>query len=130
MKTVKIVLLVVGVMALAVLLAACGSASATATFPTGKFVNAGNSSRALQFNADGTFIALDGTFDLARGTYSVKDGVYTEESNNAGCTSPMHYKYTFDGANLKFYPVEDPAKDTCEGRKADFSEAQTWVLKK
>lgn len=58
----------------------------------------------------------------------MKGDVYTEKSNNQACPSPMHYKYTFDGANLKFRSVEDPTKDPCEGRKGDFNETQTWVL--
>ncbi len=78
---------------------------------------------------DGTFAALAGTAQMTVGTYSVKGDIFTEESNNQGCPSPMHYKYTFDGVNLKFQPVEDPAKDPCDGRKGDFNETATWVLK-
>lgn len=99
-----------------------------AAFPTGTLHRADDKSKGLQFNADGTFVVLDGTMQQAKGTYGVKGDVYTEESNNAGCVSPMHYRYTFDGANLKFYPVEDPAKDGCTSRAADFNEAVTWVL--
>lgn len=102
--------------------------SQASAFPTGRFLRADDKGRGLQFNADGTFVALDGTQHLAEGTYSVKGDVYTEESNSGGCATPTHYRYTFDGAKLKFYPVEDPAKDSCDGRKGDFNEAVTWVL--
>jgi hypothetical protein len=104
-----------------------GSAAA---FPAGKFIQAGSQSRALQFNADGTFAALDGETRLAGGTYSVKDGVYTETSNDAGCSSPKSFRFAFDGAGLRFYPVNDPATDECQGRRDDFSPAQTWTLAK
>jgi hypothetical protein len=105
-------------------------APSAAAFPTGTFGRTDDPSRGLQFNADGTFAALAGPTHLADGTYSVKGDVFTEESNNQGCPSPMHYKFTIDGANLKFSPVEDPAMDPCDGRKGDFNDAVTWVLKK
>ena len=104
------------------------AAVAASTFPVGVFLRVDVKSRGLQFNKDGTFVALDGTTHLAEATYSVKGDVFTEESNNQGCPSLMHYKYTFDGVNLKFQPVEDPAKDPCDGRKGDFNAAVTWVL--
>ena len=104
------------------------AAAVASVFPTGTFLRQDSKSRGLQFNQDGTFAALDGTTHLAEGTYSVKGDVYTEESNNQSCPTHLHYKYTFDGVNLKFRPVEDPAKDPCEGRKGDFNETQTWVL--
>ena len=104
------------------------SKPAIAAFPTGTFLREDSQSRGLQFNADGTFAALDGTTHLAEGTYTVKSDVYTEESNNQSCPVPMHYKYTFDGVNLKFQPVEDPGKDPCAGRKGDFNDTVTWVL--
>jgi hypothetical protein len=143
-------IVVLATLVLALVLAACGptapnAASTSATpkladapakpaaavasvFPTGKFLLKDNKSRGLQFNADGSFAALDGTTHLAEGTYSVKGDIYIEESNNQGCPTPMHYKYTFDGTNLTFQPVEDPAKDPCAGRKGDFNETRTWML--
>lgn len=134
---------VLATLVLAFVLAACGpitpnaapadaatkpAEATTAAFPTGKFLREDSKSNGLQFNEDGTFVVLESTSHLVEGTYSVKGDVYTEESNNAGCPTPMQYKYTFDGINLKFQPVEDPTKDPCAGRKGDFNETVTWVL--
>jgi hypothetical protein len=122
---------VLAVFVLALVLAACYPATASAlTFPTGKFMRENNQSRALQFNKDGTYSALDGNMRLAEGTYSANADVYTETSDDQGCIVPRHYKYTFDGAKLVFHPVEDPASDTCEGRRLDFNETVTWLAAK
>ncbi len=104
------------------------AAPTTASFSTGVFSRSDDESRRLQFNQDGTFAALSGTTELASGTYSVKGDVFTEESNDQSCPTSKHYKYTFDGVNLKFQPVEDPAKDPCPGRRDDFNATRTWVL--
>ena len=72
----------------------------------------------LQFNTDGTFTALDGTTQLAEATYSFKGDVFTEESNNQGCPTLKHYRFTFDGVNLKFSPMEDPTTDPCDEQRA------------
>jgi hypothetical protein len=134
---------VLATLMLAFVLAACGPSApnaapadaptkpaeaTTAAFPTGKFLREDSKSKGLQFNKDGTFLVLEGTSPFVEGTYSVKGGVYTEESNNQGCLTGLHYKYTFDGVNLKFQPVEDPIKDPCAGRRGDFNETVTWVL--
>jgi hypothetical protein len=116
---------------LAFVLGACVPMQAGApAFPTGTLQMEGNQYRALQFNQDGTFGALDAGTVVAKGTYSAKGDVYTEESNDQGCPTPRHYRFTFDGSKLVFHPLEDPKTDTCPGRKADFSETVTWMLVK
>ncbi len=105
------------------------TAAVVSTFPTGMFQLKDTPSRGLQFNKDGTYFVLADGNHVVEGTYSAKGDVYTEESNNAKYPVPMQFKYTFDGANLKFQPVADPAKDTCDGRKGDFNDSKTWVLK-
>jgi hypothetical protein len=110
-------------------LTACVPMAAKApAFPTGKYLMQGNSARGFQWNKDGTWAAQAGDTQLALGTYSVKGDVYTEESNDQNCPSPRHYKYTFDGKKLVFYPVEDPATDPCDGRRGDFNEKVTWLI--
>jgi hypothetical protein len=116
---------------LSLLLAACGSTSSgEANFPTGKFIKSGEPNHALVFNEDGTFSVMDGSSTLVRGTYSVNGDTYTEESNDAGCTDvPKRFKYTFDGKNLTFNYVDNPADDFCGngGRRADFDNV-TYAL--
>jgi hypothetical protein len=99
-------------------------------FPAGKFVQSENASRALAFASDGSFKALDGENQLAAATFKVNGDVFTETSNDAKCETNVSFKFTFDGANLRFFPVTDLSKDTCEGRKADFNPAITWTLAK
>jgi hypothetical protein len=113
-----------------VLTACVPLATGAPAFPTGKYLMQSNFGRGFQFNKDGTWAAQAGDTQLAQGTYSVKGDVYTEESNNQNCPVPRHYKYTFDGSKLVFHPVEDPATDTCDGRKGDFSEEVTWLIVK
>lgn len=99
-----------------------------AAFPTGRFQLKDTPERGLQFNKDGTFnVWADGS-DIVDGTYGATDKVYTETSNTVGCPSHIHYSYTFDGANLKFTPLDEPAVDACTGRKGDFNNSVTWVL--
>jgi hypothetical protein len=102
--------------------------AATAAFPTGTFKPEGSAGKELTFNEDGTFVVQYESGHAVKGTYSVNGDVYTEESNDAGCPVPMHYEYAFDGVNLTFMPVEDPAEDPCGGRVSDFSETTRWVL--
>lgn len=129
MKNNKSLLLVFALILLSLLLAACSSPKET-TFPTGKFIKYGASSHGLIFNKDGTFSVFEGGTTLVTGTYSVDGDTYTEESNNAGCTDvPRSFKYTFDGTNLTFSYVGNPAEDTCGGggRRADFDNV-TYTL--
>jgi hypothetical protein len=122
---------VLAMFVLALLLAACYPTTASvSTFPTGKFKLQNSENRALQFNKDGTFAALDGDTQLAKGTYSANAGVYTVTSNDQDCIVPRHYNFTFDGTKLVFHPVEDPAADTCGGRRLDFNETVTWLMAK
>jgi hypothetical protein len=99
-------------------------------FPTGRFVQSDNSSRALEFTSDSSFKALDGENQLAAATFKVNGDIFTETSNDASCETNVSFKYTFDGINLRFFPVTDLSTDTCQGRKADFNPAITWVLAK
>lgn len=127
----KIMLLVIG-MCLALLLAACGSASAAeSNFPTGKFVLPDtHESEGVYFNEDGTFSAFYYGQDVAAGTYSVKGNLYIEESNDSNCgVSPMSFRYTFDGTNLKFDLTDESKNDTCENRRNSFN-GVTYVLVK
>lgn len=108
--------------ALMLILTACGTATpASSNFPTGKFVRADNPDHGFIFNEDGTWIVFEGSSTLVRATYRVDGDVFIEESNDAGCTDvPKRFKYTFDGTNLTFNHIGDPADDLCGGRRADF----------
>jgi predicted small secreted protein len=128
MRNNKSFLLVLGIVLLSLLLAACGSTSSgEAGFPTGKFIKSGEPNHALFFNEDGTFSVMEGSTTLVIGRYSVDGDTYTEESNNFGCLTPMSFKYTFDGTNLIFNYVGNPADDPCSGRRGDFDN-QTFIL--
>ena len=131
MKNNKSLLRVLVLILLSLWLAACSSPEET-TFPAGKFTKSGASSHGLIFNKDGTFSVFEGDITLVTGTYSVDGDTYTEESNNAGCTDvPRSFKYAFDGTNLTFSYVGNPAEDTCGGggRRADFDNV-TYTLSK
>jgi uncharacterized lipoprotein YehR (DUF1307 family) len=127
----KLILLVIGI-CLSLLLAACGSASsAESNFPTGKFVLPDtHESEGVYFNEDGTFSAFYYGQDVAAGTYSVKGDLYIEESNDSNCgETPMSFRYTFDGTNLKFELTDESKNDTCENRRNSF-DGVTYVLVK
>ena len=114
-------------LALALVLAACGSTKET-NFPTGKFIKTGTTNYGLIFNEDGTFSVFDGNSTIVRGTYSVDGDTYTDKSNNVGCLDePKSFKYTFDGTNLTFKYIGDPANDACDGRRDDFNNV-TYAL--
>lgn len=128
----KIILLVVG-MLISLVLAACGSASSSeSNFPTGKFVLPGtDESEGIYFNEDGTFTAFYYGADVAKGTYSVKGDLFIDTTNNdqkCGKT-PMSFRYTFDGTNLKFELTDESKNDTCENRRQSF-DGVTYVLVK
>jgi hypothetical protein len=127
----NMLLLVAGLMLAALILSACGSGSSSASnFPTGKFTLPGRDMEGLYFDKDGSWYAFSYGMHPAEGTYSVKGDVYTEETNNAGCSAPMKFNYTFDGTNLTFKYVDDPARDSdCAGRYAAFNNV-TYVLSK
>jgi hypothetical protein len=101
-----------------------------ARFPTGKFVEPDNKEVGFEFNPDGTWRAFNSIYTIGRGTYSVKGDLYVEETNSENCgTSPMSFKYSFDGANLKFELTEKSMNDDCDGRKMSF-DGKTYVLTK
>ena len=125
----KIILLVIG-MYLSLVLVACSSASSSGSnFPTGKFtLPTSNGYEGIYFNEDGTFSAFYYGEEVAKGTYSVKGDLYIEESNDSNCgKSPMSFRYTFDGTNLKFELTEESQQDTCENRRRSF-DGVTYVL--
>lgn len=128
----RIFLLVIGSLVVLLILAACSPAASgpsASSFPTGKFLKSGTTSYELILNKDGTFSVFNGGITLVEGTYSVNGNTYTEESNNHGCSTPMKFKYTFDGINLNFNYVGNPREDPCDGRRADFDN-QTYTLSK
>jgi major membrane immunogen (membrane-anchored lipoprotein) len=125
----KILWFVIGLMLASLVLSACGSSDESG-FPTGKFVNPNSDIGAgIEFNTDGTWKAFNSGYTLARGTYSVEGDLYIEESNNGNCPTPMKYKYTFDGANLKFDLTDQSKNDSCGERKMGF-DGVTYVLSK
>jgi hypothetical protein len=151
MKNKHLYLLVIGLLLVALVLMACGPAAPTlapttvpsptlqpteaptepaVTFPTGKFVALDNEEAGFEFNADGTWRAFNSIYTIGRGTYSVKGDLYIEEANSENCgTSPMSFKYSFDGTNLKFELTEESMNDNCDGRKMSF-DGKTYVLAK
>ena len=129
MKNKKLLVTVIGLVFVSLILAACSS-SWKSGFPTGKFIDPNDANGGgLQFNADGTWTAFNKAYVLARGTYSVDGDTYIEESNNGGCSAPMSFKYTFDGTNLTFNYIGNPADDSCDGRRAGFDNV-TYTLSK
>jgi hypothetical protein len=140
MKNKKI--FVIGLLLLSVTLAACSPTAPTTAptnavtatihpteaptelavnFPTGKFVKSNSPYHGIIFNKDGTFSVFDGSSTIANGTYRVEGDTYIETSNDENCPTPMSFKYTFDGTNLTFNYVSDPADDPCGGRRFDFN---------
>lgn len=117
-----------GMFLVSMLIAACGGLSDTATFPTGKFTKP--SGYGMVFYEDGTFTVINSSDSaIIHGTYRIDGDLFIEESNDGGCQSPVSFKYEYDGTNLNFQYVGDPADDLCDGRRADFNN-QTYVLSK
>jgi predicted small secreted protein len=128
MNTKKSRILLISLLLLSVIIAACGSGNSG--FPTGKFIKAGTTEYGLAFNKDGTFSVFDGNTTFVTGTYKVEGNVFTETSNDGGCDTNVSFNYTFDGKNLTFKYVGDPADDAdCTGRNADFNNV-TYTLTK
>ena len=129
MKNKRLILVVNLLVLLSMILTACAAtASNTSNFPTGKFMLVGNDFVGIQFNDDGTWYGLNYGQHDPTGTYSVRGDLFIEESNNYDCgESPMSFRYTFDGANLKFELTEESMGDICEGRKAAY-DGTTYVL--
>lgn len=151
MKNKHLFFLMIGLILVSLAMTACGPAAPTlaptivpsatfqpteaptepaASFPTGKFVAADNEDAGYEFNSDGTWRAFNSIYTIGRGTYSVKGDLYVEETNSENCgTSPMSFKYSFDGTNLKFELTEESMNDDCDGRKMSF-DGKTYVLAK
>lgn len=129
MKTQKLLSLLIGLL-LSVMLAACGSSDKSG-FPTGKFMDPESKvGGGIEFNEDGTWRVFNSSYTLGRGTYSVDGDLYIEETNSENCgVSPMSFKYSFDGTNLRFELTEESMNDTCDGRKQTF-DGKTYVLTK
>jgi major membrane immunogen (membrane-anchored lipoprotein) len=109
------------VLAMSLILAACGSSSPS-TFPSGNFIKSGTTDYGLVFNKDGTFSPFSGDTTFVTGTYSVDGNIFTETSNDGGCKTNVSFNYIFDGMNLTFNYVGDPANDAdCSGRNTDFN---------
>ena len=121
------IMLVFALMICVVVIAACSS-SEKSGFPTGKFVKSNNENHGFIFNEDKTFSVFDDSITIVNGTYSVNGDIFTDESNDQNCP-PMSFKYTFDGTNLTFNYVGNPADDPCDGRRTDLNN-QTYILAK
>lgn len=131
---------VIGLLLLSVTLAACSPTAPTTAptnaptelavnFPVGKFVKSNSPSHGLIFNNNGNFSVFEGSQTIVNGTYRVEGDTYIETSNNQNCPVPMSFKYMFDGTNLTFNYVSNPADDPCGGRRADFNNV-TYTLSK
>ena len=119
-------IILIGLFSLLVLLsvAAC-SGSNSNKFPTGKFVNANDSSKEVEYNADNTWAYYMGGLMSAKGTYKV-DGNLWIEQGTPECPFPGTYAWTFDGKNLTF---KLSGEDNCAPRR-EATDGQTFVLSK
>jgi major membrane immunogen (membrane-anchored lipoprotein) len=131
MNSKKWSVLVLALLALSLLLAACGASGSTGNFPTGKFIKEGETDYGMNFNANGTFtVFVKGDAVVVNGKYEADDSTFTETGNDVGCKSPMKFKYTFDGKNLIFNYAGNANDDlACSGRHADFNNV-TYTLSK
>ena len=132
MKNKKLFVMVIGLVFVALILAACSSSKSG--FPTGRFLDAdivGYSAKegGFKFNTDGTWHAFSGEYILSSGTYSVDGDLYIEETNNGGCAVPMSFNYSYDGTSLKFELTDQSQDDTCGGRRQAF-DGKTYLLSK
>ena len=124
----RLFLLVTSLVLASLILASCSGASGA--FPTGKFIKSGEQDYGLVFNADKTFSVFQGDNTFVRGTYKVEGNIFTETSNDGGCKTDVSFTYTFDGKNLTFKYVGNPADDYgCTGRYVDFNNV-TYTLSK
>ena len=129
MKNKNLYFWVAGLVLLSLILSGCASSSPS-NFPTGRFMVPGNEFQGFQFNEDGTWYAINYGQHDPSGTYSVKGDLFIEESNNYKCgESPMSYRYTFDGTNLKFELTDQSQNDICEDRMNAY-DGTTYVLVK
>jgi len=60
-------------------------------------------------------------YTFINAAYSVDSDTFTEKSSVHDCPGvPRSFKYTFDGKNLTFNYIGDPADDPCTSRRGDF----------
>ena len=131
MKNKKFLLLVTVLILLSLLLIACGAKKeANLPFTTGKFINSEHPDHGLVFNGDGTFSSVMGSETLATGTYTVNGDIFIEEANLYFRCPAMSYEYRFDGTNLAFNYVEDPADDPCGTHRRPAFDNVTYTLSK
>lgn len=118
--------ILIGLFSLLVLLslAAC-SGSSSSKFPTGKFVNASDSSKEVEYNADNTWAYYMGGLMSAKGTYQVDGNLWIEQGTSE-CPSTGTYEWTYDGKNLSF---KLSGVDSCAPR-VEATDGQTFVLSK
>lgn len=127
MKNKKLIVLVIGLALVSVVFAAC---STSKPFPTGRFIKSGTTDYGLMFNSDGTFLVFEGVDVFVTGTYTVEGDIFTETSNTGGCDTNVSFTYKYDGTNLTFNYIGDPADDiACSGRYSDFNNV-TYTLSK
>jgi hypothetical protein len=104
--------------------------SVEASFPIGKFIKSGTTDYGMMFNDDGTFSVFQGSNTFVQATYSVDGDTFTIETNENGCPDvPRSFKYMFDGTNLTFNYVGDPAGDPCTARRGDFNNVTYSLVK-
>jgi hypothetical protein len=105
-------------------LVAC-SGSKSSKFPTGKFVNASDSSKEVEYTADNTWAYYMGGLMSAKGSYQV-DGNLWIEQGTPECPYTGTYEWTYDGNNLSF---KLSGVDSCAPR-VEATDGQTFVLSK
>ncbi|WKZ40795.1 MAG: hypothetical protein QY328_01925 [Anaerolineales bacterium] len=120
----------VGLVVLSLVLAACGGGSAASGFTPGKYLKQNSMNSGLEFKEDGTFAVFSGDTILVTGTYKVEGNVFTETSNTGGCDTNVAFNYTFDGSKLTFTYAGTPQDDAdCSGRYADFNNVTYTLMK-
>lgn len=118
------------ILAVSLLLSACGTASMTqptaSAFPTGTFVDAQDKLRGYVFNEDMTwkYFTLGTGSTAASGTYGVRGNRWVDAGGVGDYCQPGTYEWSFDGTNLAFKVV---GEDACSARKASL-DGHTFVL--
>jgi len=125
MKKDKLLLPLSVLVLLSLLLAACGSKK-EANFPTGTFINSADPAYGHVFNEDGTFRAIWKGSTLATGTYRIDGDTFIMEADS-DCPE-WSFKYTWDGTNLTFNYIGDPADDPCGVHRGPAFDNVTYTL--
>ena len=120
----KLILLGLISLILMLSLAACSGAKSS-KFPTGRFVNANDSSREVEYNTDNTWTYYMGGLMSAKGSYKIDNNLYIDQGTTE-CPFTGTYTWTFDGKNLSF---KLSGEDNCAPRK-EATDGQTFVLAK